>query len=320
MVSSRTDPPLRLAAGVDPLAHARAWVDAPALADLILAFGGEPPRPGDDLGASLAALDAFSERWDFRAGRERNEVAAATLTDARVTAIDRAARALGQQDQAPPSRREWDQVIVLGGLLRACLARPAITAQMLEQGDIAAGTITALAAFRRLNDTEAELGMHTIDVVPADEIDAMTLGMRRAFDLDGPFVVRGEQYGSEALSWEERTYDSTRAPTLRVVAAPAEQPGRRATTPQALAWFARTMQLEPGTSVLIVTTEIYRHYHAIEGIRALALPYGSIVDAVGMSPGDVDPRLTLEFTPMSRAQEIRSSIRALRSLVADLTA
>lgn len=312
---SRAEPPLRLAAGVDLDEHVRGWVYAPELAELVVAFGGTAPDPDGDLDEALAALDALSDRWDTRGGRERNEAAGSELSDEQVAAIGRAARALGQEDERLPAHTSWDHVVILGGLLRACIARPAFTAGILASGRITAASVVALGAFRALNDPERELGRDVIGAVPADEIDAMELGVRRAFGLDGVFSVVGEQAGAPELSWEERTYaDPSPGPAFRVIAAAAPRPGRRATTPQALRWFGERHELAPGTSLLIVTTEIYRHYHLVDAIRTVGIPYGLTVDCIGMSPGAVDERLAHTFRPQSRVQEIRSSIRALRAL------
>ena len=314
---------LRLAAGIDPAAHARAWLAAPELAALVAAFGGQPPTPGESIGVALERLDAFSDRWNYRGGKERNETAGFTFTDRQRAAIADAAEALGQLDLAAPQRREWDVILVLGGLLRACISRPMVTAALIDSGEVNAREIVGVGALRPLNDGERTLATAIDDIIPADavpldELDAMTFGFRHAFDLAGVFNETGECHRSLARSWRQRTYGDSKGPAYRVIAAAAPQAGRRATTPETLAWFAAREGLEPGTSVLLVTTEIYRHYHLIDAVRTLGIRYGAVVDCVGMSPADADPRLALDFSPASRVQEIRSSIRALRALVSEL--
>lgn len=315
----RPEPPLRLAARVDPRDHARAWVESDALAALVRASGGEPPKPGDGLLATLDRLDAFSERWDQRAGQERNQAAAradATMSDA---AIEDAVTALGQLDLRLPSQTTFDHVVVLGGLVRACITRPAFTAQLLRDRGVRAREVTFLGAFRPLNANEVRLAEDVLGEVPADEIDAMQVGVWRAFASPGPLVVRGEQHRATFSSWEVRELAASGDdPLLRVVAAPSPDPTRRARTPDTLRWFGATFGLPVGASVLVVTTEIYRHYHLVDAVRVLGLGHGAIVDCVGMQPGDVVAALDHQFAGSHRLQEVRSSIRALRALVAAL--
>jgi hypothetical protein len=310
--------PLRLAADADLRGHAHAWVNADALRELVVAFGGDAPDGQESLSAALAELDAFSMRWDFRKGRERNQLSEQALEDMPTETVERAVQELGQCDVLLPAIREWDHVLVLGGLVRACISRTAFAAGLLQSGSISAREITCLGSFRPLNAAELALAEESVGAVPRDEIDAMQLGAFRAFKFDGPFQVRGEQYASAELSWETRASRDELPWHLQVAAAPAQDAGRRATTAQALAWFGRTRDIDAGTSILLITTEIYRHYHLVDAYRTLGLPYGARVDCVGMRPGDVIPELAHEFTAASRLQEIRSSIRALRALVAQL--
>ncbi len=308
---------LRLAPGVDLRAHIDAWVGSPELAELVSAFDGTVPI--GDASAVLAELDSFSDRWDFRGGKDRNQTDSVLFDDHQNDVVDRAARALGQHDRKLPESRRWDRVVVLGGLLRACIARPAALADaMATDSDMSVGTISALGAFRTLNEPERSMAKRRLEWVPADELDAMQVGVRRAFGLDGAFDVRGEQLAAAKMSWEERVYRTEDEPAFEILAAPAATPAGRTDTPRILEWLADTRPPDEGDAILVVTTEIYRHYHLVEAIRILALPFGATVDALGMSPGDVDPALAHEFEPYQRVQEIRSSIRALRSLVAAL--
>ena len=320
---STVQPALRLAAGVDAREHVRAWLAAPELGELVDAQGARPPHHEGDPAAELADLDVFSDRWDLGGGRERNEAGARQLDERQIELVLRAARALGQLDHRLPDGREWDHVVVLGGLLRACVARPLLAARWLAEGAVQTDSVVALGSLRQVNDGERELAGRVEDLVDpratlADELDALTVGVRRAFDLPGVFDEVAERHASPETSWVQRLYRDPGGPSLTLLAAPAPRPGWRATTGEALSWWGDRAALAPGTRVLLVTTEIYRHYHLVEGVRTLGLRRSAVVDCVGMSPDQADPRLAHEFGASSRLQELRSSIRALRALVADL--
>jgi hypothetical protein len=99
--------------------------------------------------------------------------------------------------------------------------------------------------------------------------------------------------------------------------APSSDPAaRRADTADTYDWFAGTLaRLEPGQSLLAVTTAIYVPAQHAAALRMLALPYGVRVETVGVVPGDVVPALAQSFTPSNYLQEVRSAIRAYRQLM-----
>lgn len=292
-----------------------AWVGSPAFTQVLEAFGGRVPGPGEDLSEILAELDAFSDRWDFRGGQERNLVVAKELAPDVEQTVLKAAAALGLVGRSSPAHREYDHVLILGGLVRACLARPLHAAKLLAGGTITARSVTALGGFRPLRGDEHELaarfGLAGLD----DEFDAMDAGVRQAFGVSEPSSDDGERSDEVGASWAVRGY-RTDAAELRVVAAPSSEPGvRRANTPDTYAWFAKELaQLGGGERILVVTTDIYVPFQHADALRMLALPYGVEVDAVGIRPGDVDERLAQRFVPHNYLQEMRSTIRAFRQL------
>ena len=303
----------RLTADSDPRAFIDGWVRDAALATLVAAFGGPPLDPARPTAELFGALESFSIVWDRRGGKERNLATAEALDAAQSEVVHDATRALGLRDTAPPVRAHYDHVLILGGLTRGCLARPLTAAELLGSGALTTGTVTALGAFRPVNDGERTM---LADFALADaetEFDVMDFGLRRAFGVDAPPQVDGES-GDETARWQVHDYPSV-DPPLQVIAAPSREPGRRANTGDTYVWFAeRRGQLSPGQSLLIVTTYHYRLYQLADAIRLLGLPYGVERDAVGMMPGAVDARLAWEASPTALLQELRSSIRALRTL------
>lgn len=303
--------------GVEPAMEA--WARSDALRDLVAAFGGEAPRDLE-LGDLLAWLAKFSARWDFRGGRERNLVDPPELDEAIPELVLRAAARLGLVGESEPRATSYDHVLVLGGLARACLARPLHAAQLLRQGRISAGEVVALGGYRPLKGDERSLVEQVVgDEELANEYEVMDAGVRRAFGLGGPTAERGEESETVGMSWRVRDYRPADGFAIQVVAAPSTKPGRRSNTPDTYGWFATALaQLEPGQRLLLVTSDIYRPYQHADALRMLTLPYGVEVDTIGGRPGAIDPRLEQEFLPHHYLQEIRSTIRAFRDLAAAL--
>lgn len=293
------------------------WARSPALAELVAAFhDGEGP-PGDaDLARLLAWLEEFSLRWDFRGGKERNLVADQEFDPVTHALILRTADELGLVGTLPPPSEYYDQVLILGGLVRACLARPLYAAALLDSGGIRAHSLAALGGYRPLRGDELELAARCGHSHLTDEFGAMNAGIRAAFDVGEPTSDRGERSDEVGASWRVVEYAGPNRTPLRVVGAPSSEPGvRRANTPDTYAWFASELaKLSGGERILVVTSDIYVPFQHADAMRMLALPFGVEIHAVGIQPGDVDPRLQQTFAPHNYLQEIRSTIRALRAL------
>jgi hypothetical protein len=299
-----------------------AWARSPALQQLTSQFEGAIAFD-QEIGPLLTQLDEFSTMWDYRAGQERNLVTAPrfdTLTEKVIEAaavslrLDGEASSLPPLDQAPP--KHYDHVLILGGLVRACLARPLHAARLLRERQITATQVTALGGYRPTRGDEIGLVERVLEEQVDDEFHAMDAGVRNAFGVSDATAERGESSDVVGSSWRVREYRTADGIPVSVVAAPSTEPGvRRANTADTYAWFATELaELHPGQRVLLVTTDIYGPYQHADGLRMLALPYGVAVDVAVAKPGDVDRRLHQAFEPHSYLQEIRSTIRSLRNL------
>lgn len=292
------------------------WARSPALSELVDAFGGV--EHSDELGTWLERLESFSDRWDFRGGRERNLVDATHFRPELTDQILVAAETLGLRGPNRPSHPRYSLVVILGGLVRACLARPRHAANLLSKGAVSADGVVALGGFRPLRGDEVELAARLIADEISDEFEAMDAGVRVAFALGEHVEEQREDSEEVGCGWAIRTYQSPDGLPVRVVAAPSSEPGvRRANTPDTYAWLAgQSGWVAPGDSVLLVTTDIYRPFQHADAIRMLTLPYGIDVDLVGVQPGLVDERLAQTFQAHHYLQEIRSTIRSMRMLQA----
>ncbi|MFN8103938.1 MAG: hypothetical protein U0U69_05715 [Acidimicrobiia bacterium] len=280
-------------------------------------FGGTFPN-GDGL-AVCDYLEHFTaEHWDFRAGRERNQATEAELTSDQEQLVIQAAHALGMVEPQPPQYESFDTILVLGGLVRACILRPAMAARLLHQGTRAREVI-ALGGMRALvGDEESiltSLGWQNLDT----EFDVMDRGIREAFHVKDYSTREGSVDQSDLnRSWAITTYESDSL-SLRVVAAPSTDPqSRRANTADTYAFWATELRSGAQSArALLITTSIYVPFQHCDAIRMLTMPFGIEVETVGLNTAsaDIPPALRQDFLPQHYLQELRSTIRSIHSLL-----
>ena len=307
-----------IGAGGDLVGDTEAWLAAEPLNVLIAEFGGDPAEFGAGTGSlaeRLARLDVFTERWDTRRGRERNLAAELELSPTQEALVIDASNALGLRGD-PPRHRHYDHMLMLGGLVRACVARPSYAAQLIREGEITAGEVTTLGAHRPFVGNEfeqaAELGWDGL----TEEYEALDTGTRRAFDLGEPEFEEGERFEDVGSTWGVKHYRTADGLPVRVVAAPSSEPAiRRANTADSYTFFAEHVaNLKPGERLLLISTAIYVLPQHVAALRILALPYGVEVDTVGGKPTN-RPKMPLShYSATKYLLEVRSTVRALAQL------
>jgi len=308
------------------------WLDSAPLRELVRAFGGsvEQVLVG---GASdrLARLDAFTERWDTRQGRERNQAGELDLTPEQRELAPVAGNALGLRGPGTLRFAHYDHVLMLGGLIRACLARPATAALLLRpdraEGVVTVGAVTALGGHRPFAGDEFEQAAREGFPHLTEEYEALDAGTRRAFGLGEPLSDEHQSSPLPGGSWSIRSYRWQPAPgaasvPVRVVAAPSSEPERRrADTPDSYAFFAERIapldhgSLVPGSRLLLLSTAIHVLPQHLAALRMLGLPYGAEIDTVSAQAGSVPGMPLANFTPTKYLLEIRTTIRMLCQLV-----
>lgn len=311
-----------IGASGDVVADTEAWLASEPLAVLVSEFGGDPTeftRPDLPLAARLSALDAFTERWDTRRGLERNLATELDLSEAQENLLKDAANALCLRGD-PPRHRHYDHMLMLGGLIRACVARPSYAAHLIREREITAGEVTTLGAHRPFVGNEfeqaADLGWGDL----TEEYEALDAGTRRAFDLGEPEFEEGERFADIGSTWGVKHYKTSAGLPVRVVAAPSSEPAiRRANTADSYKFFAEYVaNLKPGERLLLISTAIYVLPQHVAALRILALPYGVDVDTIGAKPTN-RPKLPLSnYSATKYLLEIRSTVRALAQLVSAL--
>jgi len=292
-----------------------AWLATPELVALVRDFNG--PRPRNGL-LDVNELQAWSSvTWDFRAGRERNLVDPNSISGPLAEAVEMAASALGLRSAAGPLADHYDAVLMLGGLVRACVWRPEY-ASVLLQSRISADAVVALTGFRTLNEAEQAL-LPAFDLQGvSEEHEAMRRSLQRFFAVD---VMHESVPLDPAIEPNLRTLvaegtgDGGQA--VQLVVAPSSDPTRRANTADSYAyWASEVARVRRGQRILMVTSPIYVPFQHADAVRMLGLPFGCIVETVGIDDSLVDLRGEPQgFVAVNYLQELNSTIRSLKALI-----
>ncbi len=270
---------------------------------------------------------------DFRTSdsglvKERNQVDPDLIKGDDEQLVFAATEALGLRTPLPPKYTSYDHVVILGGLVRANIWRPAYAAHLLRE-DIATDGVTAISAFRPLaqnpdDPDKDEYKLLDVFDLPQRrfEWEVMEDGLRRAFDLP-EFTVQ-MQSAADAQDGDRFRVASAESARQRVnlVVAPSYESGRRANTADGYRYWADQIgHVKNGDRVLAVTTCIYLPYQHAVAIQLLGLPFGCSIDTVGVDTRIVDDSISPQiFRGVHYLQETRSAIRGYRQLVARLEA
>lgn len=311
--------------GLDPAGDIDGWLASVPVHALVEAFSTteqdhelarDLAAEKGDVGERLARLDAFTDRWDTRKGRERNQADELPMRAEQEELVLAAAEALGMCGGTRLRYDRYDHVLMLGGLIRACLVRTAYAAHLIESGRVSAGSVTALGGHRPFVGDEFELAAQAGAPELAEEYEAMDFGTRKAFRLGEPESVEGEESELPGGTWGVRHYRTADGMPVQVVAAPSSEPERRrADTPDSYDFFAKHVAaLKPGQRLLLVTTAIYVPAQHAAAVRMLKLPFGVEVDTIGNDPGVVAGAPAQRFSATKYLLEVRSTVRSLARL------
>jgi hypothetical protein len=294
-----------------------AWIRSEPLTALASAWGAVPPLNAGDRELYQWYDELSEEYWDFRQGAERNQARRADLTLRQEDAALATATALGLVEARPPSRQDYDHVLILGGLVRACVVRPAYAARLAQEG-ATFGNITALGGFRPLRGDELDLAT-ALGVTADNEMDAMVQGTARAFALGrDPEMRRSHPSRMGNGDWAIARFAERL--DISVIAAPSSDAAvRRANTADTLVWWAEQQDSIEKSHILLITTAIYVPYQEAGAIRTLAIPHHVTVETVGVPAdiADLGPH-TQPFGPDNYLQEIRSAISGYRDLLSSV--
>jgi hypothetical protein len=279
------------------------WLDDPALPDLVRTFDGSLPI--GTIRERLYALSSFSERWDFRKGKERTGVTAVEFDEATRRAVASAVEQLGLLIPESPSLGEYSHIVIPGGTLLACVLRTRLARDIIDAGTHAT-SVYLLGTRRQPSASERDVLAATGDDEAgsiSDEYEMLCLLAAR--ELHATFV------GPELSSHHglRRTFQNPHGLRVHVLSTDVET--RRATTGDTYVHLQSDACLSHGDSLLICTTQIYVPFQFFDAIRLLALPYGVRVEVVGFPmPASASLHRTENYL-----QEVRSAILSARQLV-----
>lgn len=312
-------PPGQLTAGrLGPVL--RAWVSSLPMRALAEASGWDWPDCADT-GELLERLAGLSGDWDFRGrggGVERNFIGAEPAdVNGRLVPeelITAAARALGLVSATPVPQERFTSLVVLSGLVKACVNRTRHAKALLNNG-VRADSVTVLGGHRELRGDELvlarELGFGDL----FDEADVVLAATRQAFGLGA--APESEATGPSRMDWDDELWSARvryRWPGVEVLIVPTGEPGRRVNTADQLRYWAAQNEIGRDDRVLLLTTQIYVPFQQLGGLQVLSIERGCAVRCCGVDaensflPG-------LSFSGRSYLQEIRSALLAAAQLM-----
>lgn len=303
------------AARLDPVL--RDWVSSAPIRALAEASGWDWPS-GLDTGELLRRLARLSSDWDFRRGAERNFIS----TDAAVVnghlvpeeLIISAAQALGMVSATPVPQDQFSSMVVLSGLVRACVNRTRRAAALVREG--IGAPVMVLGGHRKLGGDEPVLAKEQGFGEQFDEADVVLAATRQAFRLSEPEY--SEKHGPDRTDWDDELWSAGaryRWPGVDVLIVPSGEAGRRVNTVDQLRYWADQSGISRHDRVLLLTTQIYVPYQQLAGLKVLGIERECLVYCCGVDAASsfLPPN---SFSGKSYLQEIRSALGAASDLMA----
>lgn len=297
------------------------WARSNALSRLVKEFGSDIPSALDTKALIEWLLD-FSERWDFRkmqreaATKDTGEAARWLLDDSKVTpeqkdTIEESAKALGLIGVNEPIEDSYDYVLILGGARLSCLLRPKLAAYIVQDKRMEPKAVVALGSARPVSDSERD-ATDSYAQGAATEYDLINKGCEAFFKLETDYTEdHFDSPDNPNSSWKIRNYKVAEAsyPLVSMSAPSLEPDKRRANSADTYVFCFSKLNIEPGASLLLVTSEIYVPFQQLEAVRTLALPRGIRVETVGF-PASWGGTVQGMSGPTNYLQEIRSAIQS----------
>jgi hypothetical protein len=301
------------------------WVYSDEFIEILKSFGGEVSKQ-QPFEAMISELVKFSDVWDYRAKQKAaydlktKEAARWLITDCDITEEQSAVvlqniGKLGLVDNGHPKCLNYDYIAVLGGARLSCLLRPRYANQLIKNNKITPKAVVMLSGMRPISDTERE-ATDSYAKNAATEYDLINRGAELSLNLVDGYVE--EKYDAQNIneSWAIRTYNMLEY-DFRVisVSAPSSNPNnRRANSADTFNFFLERFKVAPGSSILLVTSQIYVPYQQLEALRTWALPHSVIVETVGF-PNEWAGKMQGMLQPSNYLQEIRSTLQAMQRML-----
>lgn len=298
------------------------WLRSFPLTKLIEDYGSTVPNDLDFLDLLAWLLD-FSDKWDFRriqkeaAAKDIGEGARWLVDDSMFSEVQKKsiidhARMLGLIGSCEPSNQYYDYILVLGGARLSCLLRPRLAANLIKNFSNLPKSIILLASSRPVAVTERD-ATDTYALNAINEFDLINAGAETSFNLLKEYTEeRNDDANNSNKSWIIRRYNQKAINTESIISisAPSSEPEkRRANTADTYEFLFSRFDITSGSTLLLVTSEIYVPYQQLEAIRTIGIQRNVIVETVGF-PSEWGGKFQGMNNPSNYLQEIRSTIQS----------
>lgn len=303
------------------------WINSSELANIVASFGGSLPTDLT-LEGKIAWLLEFSERWDYRRKQKtrdkstgenaRWKVSNENITIEQEKAVHDAVFRLGLISVQVPECKSFDYILVLGGARFSCLYRPQYVEYLLKNDIVKTKEIILLSGMRPVLDSERE-ATDTYAPQALTEFDLINSGAETSLHLKKIFFE--ERYHNENinLNWAIRKYQTANSISITSYSGPSSEPEtRRANSSDTYEFFIEKKNVQSGSRLLLVTSQIYVPYQQIEAVRTLGIPYRLYIETVGF-PTEWGKKLQGMMETANYLQEIRSAIQAADRVVKSIS-
>lgn len=297
------------------------WLNSQAMNDLIKEFGSKIPNNLELKELSKWLLN-FSEEWDYRK-KQSNTYDNKTGENARWLIHDetswsdekkeniiKLSKELGLLECRKPHNKNYDYFLVLGGARLSCLLRTKLALELLKD-NFTTNKIILLGSSRPIADSERE-ATDTYAINAKTEFDLLVASVENLFK--NTKIINNQKHNSDNKngSWQIVEYETDlNYPNIIVISAPSSEPEkRRANTADTYNFFVDKYELKKGTSLLLLTNQIYVPYQQMEAIRTLGFKHNLMVETIGFSPEWNGNIQVIKNTP-NYLQEIRSTIMSI---------
>lgn len=253
-----------------------------------------------------------ADNWDFRKGRERQEVVETIDIDNPDSSIyhriNEGAVNMGMVGSSKPKSEYYDLIAIPGGANNSPYNRMRYA---LEQG-VDYDMLVFLGSERAINDVEKAKVAHYAE----DAESEFDLGTGAISKLLGEEVKDDDVFHVRDKAWRVAYFEHKNPEDSRsafVISAPARVGAKRANTGDTYD-FMRLLardDLGPGKKVLLSTNAHFRPFQHFDAVRELTLKTGSEVETIAFEAGYND---MAEKKPSEILQETKSAIDAAAKL------
>lgn len=302
------------------------WMRSDALMGLVGEFGGDIPNSIGLLELSEWMVD-FSKVWDYREKQKEafdektNEKARWLLSDDeswsnyKKNMIINSSRSLGFIDTLPPKENYYDYFFVLGGANLSCLLRSQYASELVYRNHLNPKKIVLLTTNREVSESEKN-ATDTYAPDAVTEFGLMTSGASKAFKFGE--VLKDVKYDDANRNKEWRIVEYSKnslSPEVLVLSAPSSDPEiRRANSVDSYNFFFEKYQVEKGSKLLLITSQIYVPYQHMEALRTLAFNFDVEIETIGI-PNQRNESIKDTRSSVHYLQEIRANIISINKFL-----